>query len=210
MMRPMSVRLSMMASLIILMSLLGFYPPAATAYTPERLHLWFRPTGDAGQCGGPEKQAVLADTWTQPIRFDTDRRSGGCELGWALEDWRMVFEGLDSRMEWQVSPGGDGGQCGNQGMHWIANDLWRGSPSSFIYIDSDDRSGWCNLTFILEDHPYIGLDIQYWADGHAGQCINTTAPGSFMTARSGQPVTIGINTDSRTGGCQLALRLRWL
>ena len=209
-MHPLFVRLSMIASLVIVMTLLGFYPPAAAAYTPERLHLWFRANGDAAQCGGPEKQAVLENTWTQPIRIDTNSRTGGCELALTLEDWRMVYDGMDFRMQWSVSPGGDGGQCGNQGTHWVPVGLWRGYMSSYIYIDSDDRPGWCNLTFFIENHTYAMLDVQYWPDGDAGQCINSSPQGSyqFMTARAGQPVTIGINTDSRAGGCQLSLRFR--
>jgi hypothetical protein len=54
----------------------------------------------------------------------------------------------------------------------------------------------------------VGLDVQFYPDGDAGQCVNYLPQSQYRTAYAGNPVTIGIDTDSRSGGCQFLLRLR--
>lgn len=44
-------------------------------------------------------------------------------------------------------------------------------------------------------------------NAEAGQCRNVTSPGGFFSASNGSPVTIGLDTDGRGGGCELQLRL---
>jgi hypothetical protein len=64
-----------------------------------------------------------------------------------------------------------------------------------VIDDTDDRAGYCNLTFTVSGRPDIALDIQYSADasGSAGQC-----PGAGLrTATAGSPATISLDTDSR-------------
>jgi hypothetical protein len=79
-----------------------------------------------------------------------------------------------------------------------------------VLVDTDNRRGWCNLTFTVSSGSNIGLDVQYYADpsGSADQCINALPQGSFYTAASGAPATIEIDTDNRPGGCWLSVRLR--
>ena len=75
--------------------------------------------------------------------------------------------------------------------------------------DTDNRSGYCNLTFTVSGRSDIGLDVQFYPTpgGDAGQCRGFLPQGDFYTAFAGSPVTIGLDTDDRSGGCYLSLRL---
>ncbi|MEI5103853.1 hypothetical protein RB200_41980 [Streptomyces sp. PmtG] len=75
-------------------------------------------------------------------------------------------------------------------------------------VDTDGRAGWCDLTFHLAGRTDIALDVQYWADGDAGQCPGQLPRGQYRSATAGNPVTVSIDADNRPGGCQLELRLR--
>jgi hypothetical protein len=174
---------------------------------------WFvTPGGNAGQCGNPTSasQWAVSPDWTSPIRIDTDQRTGGCELSFGIFDPSSVLTGLGVTYTWSVSPGGDANQCGNQGTFAMPVNTRFESFGSIIIDDTDNRAGWCNLTFTVSGNSNAGLDVQYYADpgGNAGQCHSALPQGSFYTAAAGAPVTIGLDTDSRTGGCWLSLRLR--
>lgn len=187
----------------ILTALLG-EPPNTT---PSGIGISFVPDGDAVQCGGPTQQWVTSPGWTTPIRFNTDNRTGGCQLAFGIRDTALEVAGLTLTYRWQVSPGGDAGQCGNQGVFQVPITSFQ-VFGPMIRLDSDDRSGWCNLTFTISGRNDVELDIQLWPDGNAGRCVNYLPQGQYRTVRSGVPVTIGINADGRTGGCQFSLRLR--
>lgn len=173
---------------------------------------WFvTPGGDAGQCGNPTSasQWAVSPDWTSPIRIDTDGRSGGCELSFGIFDPSSLLTG-GVNYTWSVSPGGDANQCGNQGTYAMPVNSQFESFGQFIVDDTDNRSGWCNLTFSVSSGSNIGLDVQFFADpsGSAGQCVNALPQGSYDTAASGTPVTIMTDTDNRSGGCWLSVRLR--
>ncbi|WP_330346987.1 hypothetical protein [Streptomyces sp. NBC_00582] len=68
--------------------------------------------------------------------------------------------------------------------------------------------GWCNLTFTVSGRSDVVLDVQFYADGDGGQCVNTLPAGQYRSVFDGTPVTIGIDADGRSGGCQFLLRLR--
>jgi hypothetical protein len=174
--------------------------------TPPGVGIAYTPTGDAGQCGNWGQQWA-ASGWTIPIRFDTDNRSGGCQLAFGISDPQLSLGGLTLTYQWQVIPGSDSRQCGNQGTFQMPMTSYRvfGTP---IVVDTDDKSGGCNLTFTMSGRNDVALDIQFWPDGDAGQCLNYLPQGQYRTVRAGTPVTIGINTDGRSGGCQFSLRLR--
>ncbi|MER6218526.1 hypothetical protein ABT213_31375 [Streptomyces sp. NPDC001674] len=76
-----------------------------------------------------------------------------------------------------------------------------------IRIDTDARPGGCTLTFAVPaiSRTYVALDIQYDPDGDPGRCTNT---GYHWAETDRGPVTIGVDTDNRPGGCRLQLRLR--
>jgi hypothetical protein len=174
--------------------------------TPPGMGISFTTTGDAGQCGTTGQQWA-SSAWTNPIRFDTDNRSGGCQLAFGISDPTLEFAGLVLSYRWQVTPGGDTRQCGSQGEYQVPVTSFRVFGPS-IGIDTDDKSGGCNLTFTMSGRGDVALDIQFWPDGDAAQCLNYLPQGQFRTVRTGTPVTIGINTDGRSGGCQFSLRLR--
>ena len=73
-------------------------------------------------------------------------------------------------------------------------------------VDTDGRPGWCNLTFTVTGR--IVLDVQFYPDGDAGQCPDALPAGQYRSAFVGTPVTVKIDADGRSGGCQLLLRLR--
>lgn len=189
----------------ILTALLGEPPDT----TPSAMGISFYPDGDAGQCGGPTQQWTQSPGWTTPIRFNTDDRSGGCQLAFGIRDPALDFAGLVLTYRWQVSPGGDGGQCGNQGEFQVPVTAYQVFGPN-VRVNTDDRSGYCNLTFTMSGRTDIALDIQFWPDGISGQCRNYLPQGQWRSVRPGQPVTIGIDTDDRGGGCQFSLRLRRL
>jgi hypothetical protein len=178
---------------------------ASAASTPPEMGLSF--TGDARQCNGPTQQWTPSPDFTIPIRFNTDDRSGGCQLAFGVRDLASNLAGLALSYSWQVSPGGDGGQCGNQATNVpipITQFLAFGSS---IGVDTDGRPGWCDLTFMLSGRTDVSLDVQFWADGD-GQCVNALPQGQWYSVRPGVPITVGIDADNRSGGCLMSLRLR--
>jgi hypothetical protein len=178
-----------------------------TAGTPSEMGISFIGDGDPGQCGGPQQQWAPSPDWTNPIRFDTDNRGGGCQLAFGVRDLASDLAGLTLNYRWEVSPGGDGGQCGNQGEFSIPITRFLALGPS-VRVDTDGRGGWCNLTFMMSGRTGVALDVQYWADGDGGQCINALPQGQWRSVRPGAPITIGVDADNRGGGCQLSLRLR--
>lgn len=186
--------------------------PAGAASEPSIGIAWFVTfNGDAGQCGNPTSsaQSAVSPNWTSPIRIDTDGRAGGCELSFGIYDPSSLLTG-GVNYAWSVSPGGDGGQCGNQGTWAMPVNSQFLQFGQFLIDDTDNRSGWCNLTFTVSSGSNIALDVQYFADpsGSDGQCINALPVGSYYTAVPGAPVTIMMDTDNRPGGCWLSVRLR--
>ncbi|HEX9335232.1 MAG TPA: hypothetical protein VF892_05090 [Pseudonocardiaceae bacterium] len=190
-------------------TLVGTGTTTAAAATPADLGVTLQPTpgGDAGQCGGPRSQWVVEGDWTNPVRFDTDGRAGGCLLAFGIRDQADVLHGLNVIFTWQNSPNGDIGQCGNRGTFGfpITTGL---ATSPFVGVDTDDRSGWCNLSFTLSGRTDVALDVQWFADGDGGQCKNALPAGQYQTALNGVTIGIGDDTDGRPGGCQLMMRLR--
>lgn len=187
--------------------------PAAAA--PSMGVLWY-PTPNAGeQCGdGPTSQWATAPNWTTPILIDTDSRPGGCRLAMGIYDPGGALAGLTVTYTWQVSPNGIAGQCQDSttGMSQGTFSMPISSFESFgttVLDDTDNRSGYCNLTFTLSGRSDIALDVQFYPtpDGEAGQCSGYLPQGSYYTAYAGSPVTIGLDTDDRAGGCLLSLRL---
>ncbi|MGL5927506.1 MAG: hypothetical protein ACRCY8_01095 [Dermatophilaceae bacterium] len=158
--------------------------------------------GDAGtrQCGGTGWSLTPVNEWTPTLRIDTDNRDGGCSLQLGLVKASTWLNGAIST-DWQAHPGANDSQCLDRGRQdWPTLGLNR------IVIDTDDRRGWCDLTFDVTD-PAVAVDVSFYPDGN-GQCVNSTGDSGFHTAYRGHPVTIGIDTDSRNGGCQFAVRVR--
>lgn len=180
-----------------------------TAVTPWETGVSFGFTGDVGQCNVPGQYWAVTPDWTNPIRFNTDGRSGGCQFAFGVRDLGGSLAGLQLTYDWLVSPGGDARQCGSTGTGFqipITPFLAFGTPH---IVDSDNKSGFCNLTFSMGlGRPDLTLDIQFWPDGATDQCRNSRPAGQWQSVRPGLPVTIGINTDDRSGGCWFSMRLR--
>ena len=187
--------------------------PALTA-PPSIGVLWF-PTPNAGeQCGnGAPSQWATSPNWTTPILIDTDSRPGGCRLAFGIYDPANALAGLTVAYTWQVSPGGDAGQCQdpttgmNQGTYSMPIAPFQTFGTS-VLDDTDNRLGYCNLTFTVSGRNDIGLDLQFYQTPQGnGQCVGGLPQGIPLTASAGSPVTIGLDTDARVGGCYLSLRL---
>ncbi|WP_190087665.1 hypothetical protein [Streptomyces melanogenes] len=182
-------------------------PTGPRAAAPE-VGIQYNPDGDAGQCGGRTgQQWATSPDWTQPIRFDTDGRPGGCQLAFGVYDPDNTFAGASISYAFYVNPGGDSGQCGAQGTYQMPIRPFQTFGPS-VRVDTDNRSGYCNLTLAVSGRSDIGLDVQFYPDGDAGQCKNYLPAGQYRTAYAGNPVTVGIDADNRPGGCQFLLRLR--
>ncbi|MEU9348430.1 hypothetical protein AB0D74_45280 [Streptomyces sp. NPDC048278] len=169
----------------------------------------FNADGDAGQCGGTTGQQWAASPdWTQAIRFDTDNRAGGCQLAFGVYDPDGTLAGASITYTFLPSSGGNAGQCGDyQGTYGMPIQTFR-TFGQAVRVDTDSRPGWCDLTFTVSGRSDVGLDVQFYPDGDAGQCVNYLPQGQYRTAYAGNPVTVGIDADGRSGGCQFLLRVR--
>jgi hypothetical protein len=191
-------------------------PPFQPNGTAPYFLSYFRetPGGNSGQCGRAASpyawQGTIVDVWSRPIRIDTDNRAGGCNQMFGIYDPTGSLAGLQI----SVTFSGDQGQCWNQGTRtiWPSTSFpplvvdptsWSGWTSSYT-IDADNRGGYCIQTFTVSGRNDISLDIDYQADGDAGQCW----PRGQHVATAGRPVTLYIDTDGRGGGCQQRFRLR--
>ncbi len=179
----------------------------ATA-VPAEIGIRFNPDGDAGQCGGLAGQQWAKDPdFTKAIRFDTDSRSGGCQLSFGIFDPDSTLRGVSISYGFRVTSGGDEGQCGNPGTHQMPIQRFR-TFGPQVRVDTDGRSGGCDLTFTVSGRSDVILEVRYFADGDGSQCGNPLPSDQNHTAFEGSPVTIGIDTDGRSGGCQMQLHLQ--
>ena len=172
---------------------------SASPTTFAALGIEFIPDGHPGQCAGPTQQWVAAGSWSTPIRIDADGRTGGCLLAFGVQDANVGFT-----YRW-VTTGGNPVQCGNQGLY-NAPETTPATFGSRIRINTDDRGGGCFLILALESASWL-IDVFYLADGNAGQCGGSVTAATVSTF---SPVQLVVDTDGRTGGCNLQLRLRSL
>ncbi|MFT7840350.1 hypothetical protein Q5530_29765 [Saccharothrix sp. BKS2] len=182
--------------------------PRAAA-TPAELGISFNYDGHDKQCVSPGQQWAPSPDWTNALLVDTDSRRGGCLLAFGVRDLASNLTGLALTYGWAVSPGGHSGQCGNTGVFPLPITPTH-TFGSAIRADTDDRGGYCNLTFAMSGRTDVALDIRFWAEVEDGkpQCVNSLPQDEWHSVRPGAPITIGLNTDSRIGGCHLSLRLR--
>lgn len=220
--RPRRRRGIFFAAGITLLSAVAMLSPAirADAAAQPSVGVFWSPTpqADAGQCGNPSvpSQWAVSPDWTFPIRIDTDNRAGGCELSFGIFDPSSLLTGLGVTYSWFASPNGNAGQCQNPGQGFNQGTYSMPVNTQFqqfgpvILDDTDNRAGYCNLTFTMSGNANTVLDVQYYADsdGDPRQCVGAMPQGSFATAAVGSPVTIGLDTDNALGGCWLSLRLR--
>jgi len=187
-------------------------PSSATGNDPYFL-LNFTAAGDAGQCWNTGAAGARAGELTPSITIDTDSRSGGCEQQFGIYDPAGALAGADLSIDFGAHPGSDPGQCWTflpSGQHyqatipmvgWTGGDWTTWTPP--LGIDTDNRAGWCDQTFAVSGRNDVVLEVQFNPNGN-GQCIN---PGTHY-AVAGRPVTIGLDTDNRGGGCVQQFRLR--
>lgn len=181
---------------------------SAVTAAPAEIGIRFNADGDAGQCGGLAGQQWGVDPdFTRAIRFDTDNRSGGCQLSFGIFDPDNTLRGASISYGFRASAGGDGGQCGNPGTHQMPIQRFR-TFGPQVRVDTDGRPGGCTLTFTVSGRSDVILEVRYFADGDGSQCGNTLPSDQNHTAFAGSPVTIGLDTDGRSGGCQMQLRLQ--
>ncbi len=158
---------------------------------------------------GTKQQWAPSPDWTNAILIDADSRSGGCLLAFGVRDLANGLSGLTMSYRWTVSPGGAAGQCGNQGEFSLPiTENQTFGPN--IKVDTDNRSGYCNLTFSMAGRADVSLDVRFWHEFEPGkdQCKNSLPQEEWHSVRPGVPITIGIDTDGRQGGCRFSLRLR--
>ncbi|MEO3756503.1 hypothetical protein [Streptomyces sp. B6B3] len=162
------------------------------------------------QCrGATGQQWAAAPGWSSPILIDTDQRNQGCQLAFGVYDGDGSVAGLSLSYTWQASHGGNGAtQCGNQGTHQAPVNQFR-AFGPLLGADTDQREGWCNLTFSVSGRSDVVVDVQWFPEfENNGQCQGYVPQGQYRTAYPNGPLTIGVDTDSRNGGCWLSLRLR--
>ncbi|MBK8010068.1 MAG: hypothetical protein IPK13_01865 [Deltaproteobacteria bacterium] len=158
------------------------------------------PTQCNGRFSGTEE--VVFGDWSKVIRIDADQRNGWCDQQFGLIDPLNALEGLRIRIDFYAD--GDPAQCKNPGSREIPIASAAGLLSSVYGIDTDGRFGGCQQEFSLEGRDDLALDVQFEADGDAGQCGNT---GQHAVV-SGTSVRLRLDTDHRAGGCRQRFRLR--
>jgi hypothetical protein len=186
-------------------------PSGATGADPYFL-LNFFANGDAGQCWNPGAAGARVGELTPSIVIDTDSRGGGCEQQFGIFDPAGQLSGLSLSVDFGAHPGSDPGQCwtfrlDGQNYHNTIPLASGALPSWTAWtpplgIDTDNRAGYCDQTFAISGRDDVVLEVQFTPNGD-GQCIN---PGTHFVAR-GHPVTLGLDTDDRGGGCQQQFRL---
>ncbi|MBP2327212.1 hypothetical protein JOF56_007597 [Kibdelosporangium banguiense] len=166
---------------------------------------------------GDSLQWVPEGQYSEPLVIDTDSRSGGCRMTFGFNNADGSLTGLTLSYIYQVSGNGDAGQCPGSSSKPVDIPIF---PIAFpfrymmdrpIYIDTDGRRGWCDLTFQMSGRTDVALDVVYEFNGDSGQCkgalpLGTNQPRTVQTG--GVPVTIGLDTDNRGGACFLSFRLR--
>lgn len=186
--------------------------PAAAAAPSIGVDWYPTPNGNAGQCGEPptgQTQWAASPNWTYPITIDTDNRVGGCQLAFGVYDPSNTLSGVSMSYTWTATAGGDAGQCGNPGTYQMPIGPFQ-TFGGVIIDDTDNRPGFCWLTFSVTDPSNtIGLDVEFYPtpNADAGQCNGYKPAPDYYTAFNGSPVTIGLDTDGRGGGCELSLRI---
>ena len=185
-------------------------PPGAGQPSPQfdTVKLWesFTADGHKGQCEGRNHGEIITsyNAWSPPIRIDTDGRPGGCQFNIAVIDPRHVLGDWNST--WTFQSNGDGGQCGNQGAQTmqVVADPSAIDRSRYVRIDTDGRSGGCEMLFAV-DRPGPRLLIYFVPDGDSGQCERES---DVQVVDIGHSKKIIIDADDRAGGCLLQFRLR--
>lgn len=160
---------------------------------------------DKGQCGY-ETADINAPfgKWSMPIYINTDNRRGGCVYAMTVLDPANDLAGFSLVLHFESY--GTQPECDQVGDHIvpISRQAKTIKWSPTFRIDSDDRDGGCKLTFSVSGRSDVALDVDFVADGDAGQCQGE----GRQTAFEGRSATIMISTDSRPGGCFLRLRMR--
>lgn len=158
-----------------------------------------------GQCTDAEDGLwELSPKPTKEIRLDTDGRAGGCQLSFGIFDIGSLA-GLSITYQLMPHIGSHSGQCGE---NWAVNQIQIGPSLDFgqpIRVDSDNRTGWCDLTFAVTGRPDVRFEVLFYPDGRSEQCVNWS--DSWRRVAPGEQLTLGIDTDDRAGGCNLAFRL---
>ncbi|MDH6630657.1 hypothetical protein M2271_008518 [Streptomyces sp. LBL] len=187
-----------------LSSTAAYASEAAPLSAEPQLGIQFNPDGE-GQCEGRTgEQWATSPNWTEAIRLDTDNRPGGCQLAFGVTDPDGTLAGSSISYRLTQSTGSEGHQCGANSEANLVPMLPIPAFGNPVRVDADSQPGWCNLAFTVTGR--IVLDVQLYADGDAGQCSDATPVTHSVFA--GSPVTVKIDTDGRSGGCQFLLRLR--
>ena len=178
-------------------------------YQTQLCYQW-RPDGDGGQCGGgvPRKLCAYVGSKTQFYRDDTDRRSGGCRMQWAIlspnaESW---FKNVQICYRWYAD--GNSGQCGGGAPASQCASI--GKFTQEYRDDTDRRSGGCRMSWKLsvpDSSPLwlriMSLCYRWYADGDGGQCGGGVGERLCATANS-WTTYYRDDTDSRSGGCRMS------
>jgi len=155
--------------------------------------------GGNGQCGGAVGvHCVPLGEWTPQMLIETDGGPGGCRQRFMLSTDCAVD--LQICVDFQVTPGGDANQCVNRGTHCAGINQW----TDEILLDMDDRNGYCTQQFfVMSETDGFTLFMDFQAEegiDSSGQCKVTGTSKAYSEYGTGTNV-IGLDTDSRPGGC---------
>ena len=137
---------------------------------------------------------LVPGTYWVDIRAFASAYIGSWHLSVTCTDGVMFLENFVAN--------GDGGQCGGATGFQIAP---MGAWTSNVVIDADNRSGWCEQQLGVYDPTGtlsgLSMSMNFFGNGDANQCVFSglhTIPVSGSMQLSS---AIGMNTDSRPGGC---------
>ncbi|CAG0896999.1 unnamed protein product [Darwinula stevensoni] len=165
---------------------------------------------DAGQCGGSGgMQCAKPGQMTSNYRDDTDKRKGGCLIGWTIQSKQEPswFDSVKVCFRWEAEDARGRGQCGG------------GAPSSmcapinawtqYYLDDTDNGRGGCRMSWKLEIPSSAPVWLQnvkmcfsWFPDGDSNQCRASNRNLCAIANEWTEYYTD--DTDNRRGGCLLS------
>ncbi|XP_059154870.1 perivitellin-2 67 kDa subunit-like [Physella acuta] len=183
-----------------------------------KMCLLWSATGDENQCGGPNVQQVLCanvNKMTDWYHDETDKRSGGCKMQWA------VFSSGTDAPHWlskvQLCYQLDVSKANSLHCAILRYNINCADLNKYTYDYVDDTTnnkGGCKLRWMLQ----IPDEAPYWM--RAMQlCFNWESEGDVAQCGGGAPLNQCVlanrwtqyyedNTDDRAGGCKMSWGLK--
>ncbi|XP_059154895.1 perivitellin-2 67 kDa subunit-like [Physella acuta] len=183
-----------------------------------KMCLHWSAVGDKNQCGGPNVEQELCanvNKMTDWYHDETDKRSGGCKMQWAVfssgTDAPHWLSKVQLCYQWDVIKDHIP-NCGFSLDYVTCADL---NKYTYEYVDdSSNNKGGCQLRWMLQipdGAPYwmraMQLCFNWESEGDVGQCGGGAPLKQCVLANQWTQYYVD-NTDDRAGGCKMSWGLK--